>query len=291
LYGAQAGLYGAQAAAEPGTAAAQQALYGAQAQNQLAQAANAMNPAQLTVNLQNQTNAMAQSLNQQVQQGKLSPDAATSQFNQWFQTNVEPMKQQIAYQQATQQAALNTAQAQANLYGAQAANYPAALAQTASDAAQKNAIAMMPYQGNPQFGNVLGTILSGGKVSPEQMQAATTMSLPNLQEIGRQGAAQALAGISPTAQMHTQIPGPSFSPPMAGLPPLTSMLNAGSYTFGAPPAAAAAPAVANAGAAPPAAAAAAPGFDWGALLARQQQSAADQAAQAQIAWPSYTPAA
>ena len=53
---------------------------------------------------------------------------------------------------------------------------------------------------------------------PAGSQQTPTYSLPNLQEIGRQGAAAALANISPTAQMHAQTPGPPGQPPVPGMP-------------------------------------------------------------------------
>lgn len=335
LYNAQAGLYGAQAQAYPGTAAAQQQLYGAQAANQAAQAAAALNPAQLTVNLSNQANQMAASLQQQAQQGKITPDQAASQFDAWYASNVEPMKQQIAYQQAVQQQTLATQQAQVGLYQAQAANYPAALAQTASNDAQSNAIKMMPYMVNANAAANPG-ITTGARgfpvMNPGQIMQNATFSLPNLQEIGRQGAAAALANISPTAAMHAQMPGPPGQPPAQGLPSLASMLNLNNYGFGAPqqaagpinpmtgrpaqwgndtagwgpgfglnlqnvvnttgqPGGAQVGGAAMAAPAAPPAAPAPPPFDWAGLLARQQQSAQDQAAQAQFQWPAYQPAA
>jgi hypothetical protein len=287
---AQANLYGQQANVVQGNALAQQNLYGAQAANQQAQAAAAMNPAQLTVNLTNQANQMAGQLHQQAASGKISGDQAASQFNDWYSSNIEPMKQQIAYQQAVQQQALQTQGAQAGLYQAQAANYPAALAQLASSDAQKNAVSMMPYLVNSGAASNPGiTAGKGGfpQINPGQVMQNAMFSVPNLQEIGRQGAAAALANISPTAAMHAQMPGPPGQPPVQGLPDLSSMLNMNNYGFG-PPGGATPPMAGQP--APVAAAPAAPApYDWTGLLARQQQSAAEQAQQAQIPWGTYQP--
>jgi hypothetical protein len=298
LYGAQAGVVGSNAQAQQTLQNAQAGLYGQQAgvvgsnaaaQQQL-QGAAAMNPAQLTVNLTNQANQMAGQLHQQAASGKISGDQAASQFNDWYSSNIEPMKQQIAYQQAVQQQALQTQGAQAGLYQAQAANYPAALAQLASSDAQKNAVSMMPYLVNSGAASNPGiTAGKGGfpQINPGQVMQNAMFSVPNLQEIGRQGAAAALANISPTAAMHAQMPGPPGQPPVQGLPDLSSMLNMNNYGFG-PPGGATPPMAGQP--APVAAAPAAPApYDWTGLLARQQQSAAEQAQQAQIPWGTYQP--
>ena len=279
----QANLYGAQAGVVGSNAQAQQNLYGAQAANQQAQAAAAMNPAQLTVNLTGQANQQYQALQQLVQQGKLSSDAAAGQFDKWYSDNIEPMKQQVAYQQAVQQQALTTQGAQSNLYNAQAANYPATLAQNASSDAQKNLISMMPYVVGAGAGSNPGVTTGANgfpKIDAGQIMQNATYSLPNLQEIGRQGAAAALAGVSPTAQMHAQMPGPPGQPPVQGLPDLNSMLNMNRYGFGPPPGLAPQQGAAPAPGQPqPGAPAQAP-FDWAGLLQRQQQSAAEQGIQA-----------
>lgn len=223
---------------------------------------NAADPGALTVALKNQADQYAAGLQQQVAAGKITSDQAAQQFNDWHAANIDPMMQTVAQLQATQQADLLQKQNTAAYTAAQAAyekflpGYNTGqLAQTAADAAQKNAIAMMPYSGNANFGDTLGQIMKGGigSLSPGQLQQTTAMSLPNLQEIGRMGAAQALAHISPTAQMHLQNPAPPATAPVAGLPSPNNILAASNYNFGAPPAAAA-PAVANSGQAAPAAA-------------------------------------
>ena len=194
-------------------------------------------PGRMTVQLQQQASGMQQTLQQQVAAGKLTSDQAASQFDSWWNTNVEPMKASIAQTQATQQSAIGQQQALTGYYNAEAANLPATLAQNASDAAQKNAISMLPYTTGAGFGQALGSAMSGGwkNVNPQQIAQATTFQLPNLQEIGRQGAAAALANISPTAQMHLNTPGPSVATPAAnGMPPIASLLNQSQYGFGAP---------------------------------------------------------
>lgn len=249
-------------------------------------------PGRMAAQLKQQADSQWQSLQQQVAQGKLSADQAGSQFDRWWSENAEPMKSSIAMAQATQQSALAQQAAQTNYYNAQAANLPATLAQNASDAAQKNAIAMLPYTTGTGYGQAVGNLMSSmgtGKfptINPQALQNAATFSLPNLQEIGRQGAAAALANISPTAAMHAQTPGPLAQPPVGGLPDLSSMLNLSNYGFSG------APQAPPAGAMPPATAAPATPtpYDWSGLLARQQQSNQEQALQAQIPWGSYQPA-
>jgi hypothetical protein len=209
-------------------------------------------PGRMTIQLKQQADAYGQQLQQQVAQGKLSPDAAAGQFDKWYATNIEPMKPQIAQAQAAQQADLASKQAQTGLWNAQAANYPASLAETASSNAQKNLVSMLPYVTGKGFDQAFGKALSGGwqNMSPQDVAGAATYSLPNLQEVGRQGAAAALANISPTAQAHLNAPGPPGQEPVGGMPDLSSLLGRGQWNFGAPPGAPAAGAPAGAPAGP-----------------------------------------
>jgi hypothetical protein len=196
-------------------------------------------PALRTQQIQQQATAQYQALQQQVQSGKLTSDQAASQFDQWWSTNAEPMKTEIAQQQATQQSALAQQQAMTGYYQAQAANLPATLANTASDAAQRNAISMLPYLVNKSAATSPGVISNGPNryptVNPQQIMQNATFSVPNLQEIGRMGAAQALANFSPTAQAHLAAGPQPAAPPVAGMPDISSLLNRGAYGFGAPP--------------------------------------------------------
>lgn len=289
-------------------------------------------PGRMTQQLQQQIDAQAQTLHQQVTQGSLTPDQAASQFNQFWQENVEPVKGDITAAQAKAQAALAYQQSQTGYENALAANIPATLAQNASDAAQRNFTSMMPYLVNSSAGTTPG-ITTNSKGFPQinigQVMANATYSLPNLQDIGRQGAAAALAHISPTAQnILAQGPGQPAQPPVPGLD-INSMLNQSAYGFGAPPAGAAggppasgappappappqapytpnvangpipysnasAPAGPNPGMpappVPPTPPAPPPGIDWNALLQRQQQDAMAQQVQSQIPWGTYQPA-
>jgi hypothetical protein len=201
-------------------------------------------PGRMTAQLQQQAQAQQQTLQQQVQAGKLTSDQAASQFDTWWNQNIEPLKGDIAAAQAKQQSALAQQQAQTNYYNAQAANLPATLAQNASDQAQRNVISMLPYVTGKGYGDAVSNLMSSmgtGKfpgINPQALASAATYSLPNLQEIGRQGAAAALAHISPTAQnILTQNAAggqPAVQPPVAGMPDLNSLLSRGSYGFGQP---------------------------------------------------------
>lgn len=257
-------------------------------------------PGRMTAQLKQQADTQWQSLQQQVQQGKISGDQAINQFNKYWDENVEPLKGSIAQAQATQQSALAQQQAMTGYYNAQAANLPATLAVNASDAAQRNAISMMPYMVNSNAANNPG-VTTGARgfpvMNPGQIMQNATFSLPNLQEIGRQGAAAALANISPTAAMHAQMPGPLGQPPAGGLPDMSSLLNRGAYQFPGMPPQGAAPMAPAAPAMPPPAMPAAPPAapanpqwyqDW---QASQGQSAMEQGIQAQIPWGQYQPAA
>jgi hypothetical protein len=248
-------------------------------------------PGRMTAQLKQQADAQWQALQQQVQSGKLTGDQAASQFDKYWSESIEPVKGDIAAAQAKQQAAIDLQQSQSGLYQAQAANYPAALAQTASSDAQKNLISMLPYVVGAGAATTPGVTAGKGgfpQINPQQIMQNATYSLPNLQEIGRQGAAAALANFSPTAAMHAQMPGPPGQPPMPGLPDLNSLLNQSSYggapQQGAPPAQAqpapgAQPAPAAAGGAP---AAGGPQQDWVSVMARLNQDRADQSRQAQM---------
>jgi hypothetical protein len=282
-------------------------------------------PGRMVQQLQQQASTQQQLLQQQVAANKLSPDQAASQFDQWWSANVEPMKADIAQTQATQQAAIGQQQAMTGYYQAQAANLPATLAQNASDAAQKNALAMLPYMVNPSAATTPAITTNARgfpQLNPQQVMQNASFSMPNLQEIGRQGAAAALANISPTAQMHLQTPGPPLAQPAAaGMPPLSNLLNMNQYGFNPGPPGGGTPPMPPSGgpapgmpvpfsswpatqapsggpapgmppmspAVPPAAqppmsptAPPPPGIDWNALMARQQADAALQQQQAAI---------
>jgi hypothetical protein len=150
---------------------------------------------------------------------------------------------------------------------------------------------MLPYVVGAGAATTPGVTAGKGgfpQINPQQIMQNATYSLPNLQEIGRQGAAAALANFSPTAAMHAQMPGPPAQAPMPGLPDLNSLLNQSSYggapQQGAPPAQAqpapgAQTAPAAAGGAP---AAGGPQQDWVSVMARLNQDRADQSRQAQM---------
>jgi hypothetical protein len=201
-------------------------------------------PGRMVQQLQGQATQQQQALQQQVQAGKLTADQASSQFDQWWNTNVEPMKGDIANLQATQQADLAQKQAYANYYASIPGQQQATLAETAANNAQNNFLRAIPYMANPNAQQMLSQAINptgGAKIgkvqfpsfNPAAAMQAFTFSAPNLQEIGRQGAAAALAHISPTAQMHLQTPGPIGQAAVGGMPDINSLLNQSQYGFGA----------------------------------------------------------
>ena len=196
-------------------------------------------PGRMTVQLQQQAKAQFDQLQQQVTAGKITSDQADSQFSKYLQDNIDPVKQDIAAAQAKAQGALDQTAAQTQYYQAQAANLPATLAQTGSSDAQRNLISMMPYVVGASAATTPGiTTGKGGfpQINSQQIMQNATYSLPNLQEVGRQGAAAALAHLSPTAQQHLQTPGPPGQPPVPGVPSPQDLLNRTAYgSFGPPP--------------------------------------------------------
>ena len=209
-------------------------------------------PGRMTVQLQQQASQKQQELQQQVTAGKMTSDQAASQFDQWWQTNIDPLKDSIAQAQAVQAADLASKQATTANTQMTTAMQPATLAQTASDNAQRNTVSMLPYVVGASAATTPGiTTGKGGfpQINAQQIMQNATYSLPNLQEVGRQGAAAALANISPTAQMHAQTPGPPGQPPVPGMPSPQDLLNRSVYgNFGG-----GAPAAGGGGAAPGAA--------------------------------------
>src|SRR5215469_72936 len=192
-------------------------------------------PGQMIQQLNQQALDQHNTLNQQVSSGNLSPDAAASQFDSWWNDNIEPQKQDIAQAQADAQAKLAQTQAYTNYYQAQAAQLPATLAETAANNAQQNYLRAIPYMANANAASLAQQALSGGKYNPAAAIQAMTFSGPSLQEIGRQGAAAALAHISPTAQSIVQQgQGAPIGQPAAGGQPfnINQMLNQSQYGFG-----------------------------------------------------------
>ncbi|MBO0883580.1 MAG: hypothetical protein J2P17_25250, partial [Mycobacterium sp.] len=139
-------------------------------------------PGRMTAQLQQQADQQWQTLQQQVQQGKITSDQAASQFDQYWNENIEPVKGDIAAAQAKAQSAIAQQQAMTGYYQAQAANIPATLAQNASDAAQKNFIAMLPYVGGKGYGDTMSQLMSSlgtgkfPKLDPQALAAASTYS-------------------------------------------------------------------------------------------------------------------
>ena len=193
-------------------------------------------PGKMTVQLKQQADAAQKSIQDQVAQGKLSPDQAGTQFQQWWTDNIDPVKGDIASAQAKIQGALDYQRAQTQSLGDTSAYNFGQLAETGSNNAQRNVISMMPYAVNASAATNPG-VSANGKIDIGQVMQNATFSMPNLQEIGRQGAAAALANISPTAQAHLSAggPPPAQGQQMPGMPDINSLLNSGAYHFLPPP--------------------------------------------------------
>lgn len=173
--------------------------------------------------LQDQARAKQQDLHAQVVAGALTEDAANKQFNDWWDTSIEPAKQEIQFAQQTKQQEL----ARANL----------ATAQTAANAI--TTATSGEHRVGPGFGAALANIqnsFASGKfptpMSAQDLQNALVTPAPDYNKIYEQATAQALAHISPTAaQIATGQPIPTGG--LTQNMDLTASLTPNRYAFGA----------------------------------------------------------
>jgi hypothetical protein len=178
-----------------------------------------------------QTTATKQrdALNDKVLRGELSVEDASTQFDSWWETNVEAKlqpyqtmaegayrKEQNEYQQkvAAEQARVDAINRQREQLGYQA-----------GETARAGLNALAPQARSPEFlaqfaENVskIGQPLPGGpsqhsggmQFSPESLSLANVRrAMPNLTEVGQNAAARALASISPAAAQSVGAPPPA----------------------------------------------------------------------------------
>jgi len=175
-------------------------------------------PAQRVQQLSSQATAKLQELQAKISQ-TYTPEQAQSDFDQWWSSNIDPAKQQLAQDQQQKQLDYQLKVAAEQRAGAQTqgTNYSTAL-QAGRDAvdAAKAATANMV---GPNFGNLVGQMVQGWQhpggpgPSSADIASAVTYQTPNYQQISQNAVAQALAHISPTAAAIAGGPGstPQFA--------------------------------------------------------------------------------
>ncbi len=132
----------------------------------------------------------------QVARGEMKPEDAISSFEEWYTINVERPRQQ------------------------------AQLALSAGQQSVENFLATLPYRVGPTFGQEIAgalTTLSGGGGRINFSPSAFTFEMPDLTQLAQQGAARALAMISPTASGRIGQPMPSFLPEGAPMPSFSAL--------------------------------------------------------------------
>src|SRR5262245_1128618 len=142
----------------------------------------------------------------QVAQGVLSREEADSQFQNWWEQNIEtqrPALEAANQQIEREQARLDEAQRGANLAAALGAGTQAVNAYQAQ----------ARYRVGPGFNQAFNTVLGAlgqGKNVPAGVDYASAVSYkaPDLNQLAQQATMQALKGISPTAAMATGSPMP-----------------------------------------------------------------------------------
>ncbi len=185
-------------------------------------------PAQKVAQLSQQANAKLAEIQAKIGTTYTGADAqqkAQSEFDQWWDQNVEPAKQEI---QIAQQTAQQT-QARSNLQIAQATVSPVLQAETNAN----------EIQVGPGFGDLMGKIASAtgqgkfvGPISGDEINNALTYQRPDYAAQAQAITAQALAHISPTA---ASIAGGGTPGALQQPPDVTGALNRTNYQYGAGP--------------------------------------------------------
>src|SRR5215471_338539 len=176
-----------------------------------------------------------------------TPDQAQTEYDQWWNANVEPAKQMLQQAQAEKQ--LKWSAEQRATTEQQRSNY--ATAMQAGQNAVEATKALLPNMVGPGFGNTINQLAGSWSNLKAPMPnldiaSAVTYKTPDLAGISERATANALAHISPTAA--------GISGGGAGLPQMpnldfNSMLNRGQYQFrGAAPPGAPAPSTPTTGA-------------------------------------------
>jgi hypothetical protein len=215
-------------------------------------------PAQRVAQLQQQARDQMSSLQAQVKGQTLSPQDAQSQFQSWWQTNIAP--QQAAVQAAQQQQAFKDQTTAAATQNAQL--QAATQAQTAATSYGQNAadiaLRTLPYRVGAGFAPMLNQLSSNitGSATGQAPKALDMSSLvtqnPDPSSLYTQGAASALAHLSPTAAGIAGMPSPTLpaQPDIAGAFNMNAYTPPGGWGASPPPAPAAAAAAAAPAAGP-----------------------------------------
>jgi hypothetical protein len=175
--------------------------------------------------------------------GSIDGGQAASQFDSWWNQNVEPRKSML--EAASRSAQLEEQKAQQEQ---QRANL--ATAQGAGTQAIQAMQAQLPYMVGPGFGqaaNQIAAAYSSGKApGPIDIGSAVTFQMPDIQQLAADATNQALAHISPTAAQNmggagqpmigAQLGGQPGQPGPGGMPQqpmdVTSALNRTNYAPG-----------------------------------------------------------
>lgn len=163
--------------------------------------------------LQQLAQAKRDELNTAVLNGSKTKDQAVSEFDQWWTTTVEPVKQQLAQAQQ-QQISDATIKQNQELRDQQTAERNAfTTAQSADQNAVTTAQAGLANRVGPGFGAALnqiaGAYASGKPAGNLDIGSAVTYDMPDFSAIAEQATAQALAHLSPTAAGKVGSPLPS----------------------------------------------------------------------------------
>jgi hypothetical protein len=159
-------------------------------------------PAQRTAQLSSQASAKLAEIQAKIGTGGYTPDQAQQEYDQWWDANIEPAKQEL--QQAQQQKQvdyqLKLNQDQRAAQEQRRADF--ATAQTTGQQTLDAYKTTMPYMVGPGFGQALNTIANNfGKPNMPNVDigSAVTFQMPDINALAQQATNQALAHISPTA--------------------------------------------------------------------------------------------
>lgn len=174
--------------------------------------------------LQQQAIKKRDDLQQQYQAGLITQDDRDRQWNEWWQSEIEPQRAELARTRSREDLA-DQIKADAERRTQEEA------ARSVGTAAVSRATALLPYRTGPSFGaefsGALNT-LSGGGGQVNFTPGAFQFDLPNLDQIYEQATARALAGISPYAAQKANAAAPQLG---AGYDPIAA-LNQSAYAPG-----------------------------------------------------------
>jgi hypothetical protein len=192
-------------------------------------------PALRAVQLQQQVQAKRSDLEQQVRDNKISAPQATDQFNQWYGATIQPQAQAIQAAQAQQTFKSQIEAAQSANQTWQAATQAQQAATQYGTNAADVALKAMPFRVGPGFEQAANQLSAnfanaakGQAPQPIDVGSAATFTAPDPNELYRQGTAQALAHLSPTAAGIAGMPFPT----VPTQPDYLAAFNAAAYTPG-----------------------------------------------------------